>query len=94
MSEHTKGPWRWVDKVGWSGLETPDGEDLLLYAVCDDKWHGRVVTDNPADKPLLAAAPLGYELAEAILKWADPSAIPTHLRAMAAEFMAKAEGRS
>lgn len=57
MAEHTPGPWKCVDKDGWSGIETPNGEDLLLYAVCDAGWHGRVTFDNPADALLIAAAP-------------------------------------
>ncbi|OAI41249.1 hypothetical protein AYO40_03450 [Planctomycetaceae bacterium SCGC AG-212-D15] len=57
---HTPSPWKWVEKNGWSGIETSDGEDLLLYAICSTDqhgWHGKVVTDNPADRALLIAAP-------------------------------------
>lgn len=60
MSKHTPGPWKRADKLGWSGIEKPGGEDLLLYATCGMKpgdWHGRIVFDNPADEAVVLTAP-------------------------------------
>lgn len=84
------GPWKWKDKNGWPGLETADGEDLLLYAICMKgdypvtktmDWHSRVIVDREDDRAAIGAVPelvavaaAAKELLVCIPNWAHDAA--------------------
>ncbi len=86
MSEakHTTGPWE-IGMYEWLIEAGDDTEVAQAHAACPN---------FRANARLIAAAPLGYELAKTIAEWPDLPRVPTHILAMALEFLAKAEGRT
>lgn len=100
MMEYTKGPWEWVeDKFhgGYSGITGRDAE-VLYPNCCNDGDDGAAwFEDSPseADRNLIAAAPDMYEVLNEIIS--GPTSffvsMPEHLREVAKEVLALAEGR-
>jgi hypothetical protein len=62
LSKLSPAPWTPIDKRGWSGLESANGEDLVLYATCEGSWHSRVVSDDPAVIPFIALARNAFDV--------------------------------
>lgn len=82
--KHTPGPWAYSKSIGGqSFVYGPHGKPIAT-----------VRTDNPNrrnDGILIAAAPIGYQLAERVMECY--SYCPESVRKLAKEFIAKAEGR-
>jgi len=98
MTEHTPGPWEWVDgpEYGYSALWNPETHNEVLTADGFNDgdrpitWMGEDLT--LADKVLITAAPDMLSLLKQLveLDWFEDSA---SMQDLVAEVIAKAEGK-
>lgn len=85
-AKHTKGPWReLVTRI----------DDARGYQICHLDLHGKSEAERDANRRLIAAAPIGYDLAAEVMRLCNVGVmVPESVAKLAAEFIAKAKGEA
>jgi hypothetical protein len=102
MSDHTPGPWKWVNPYGneyklvhFNGEEFPNGEPRYIKIIDDGSAGGEYspsIDVHGPDAHLIAAAPDMLKALKSAEKWLDGWASADPYVDVIREAIAKAEG--